>query len=48
MVSRLGYEHMGLEYPFGDNDSDRDKAEIEDDDETSENNGSIQIKFNNI
>ena len=48
MVSRLGYEHMGLEYPFGDNDSDRDKAEIEDEDETSENNGSIQIKFNNI
>ena len=48
MVSRLGYEHMGLEYPFEDNDSDRDKAEIEDEDETSENNGSIQIKFNNI
>ena len=57
MVSRLGYEHMGMEYPFGEDDEERkSKAEgrtrakeTEDDDsEESENNGSVQIKFLNV
>ena len=43
MVSRLGYEHMGMEYPFGE-DSDRDSAESSQD-EVTEHNGSIQIKL---
>ena len=50
MVSRLGYEHMGMEYPFGEDDTERAKSQDTSDDgsEESENNGSVQIKFNNI
>lgn len=54
MVSRLGYEHMGVVYPFGEDDKAREaendsSAETEDDGSLeTENNGSVQIKFNNI
>lgn len=43
MVSRLGYEHMGMEYPFGEDESRR--REQGSSDEETENNGSVQIKF---
>lgn len=58
MVSRLGYEHMGIEYPFGEDDEERKSkaegrtksraADSDDDSEDSENNGSVQIKFYNV
>ena len=45
MVSKLGYEHMGMVYPFGD-DSERE-AEADGSVET-DNNGSVQIKFSDL
>lgn len=47
MVSKLGYEHMGIDFPFED-DKDRKgsgQSDDQDDSEESENNGSVQIKF---
>ena len=49
MVSRLGYEHMGVEYPCGEDDDKRaSKANGSGDSEETENNGSVQIKFLNV
>ena len=51
MVSRLGYEHMGVVYPFGEDDKARESEQADTEDDGSletENNGSVQIKFNNI